>query len=53
MQWKGNLPKRITIKRVNRNHGLGLQEVRGEHDEADAIAIGDWWWKKIHPKLSL
>jgi len=40
LEWKGNLPKAITTKKINRIYGLELNPTGTDSDEADAIAIG-------------
>lgn len=37
-KWKGNVPKRITQKRVKKHWG-----VKVEGDEGDAVGLGDWY----------
>jgi hypothetical protein len=39
-EWKGNLPKRITLRKINGLFGLGLTDKRGDNDIGDAIGIG-------------
>lgn len=40
-QWKGNLPKHLTIKRVNQR--FDTQLTMADNNEADAIGIGAFW----------
>lgn len=44
--WKGQLPKQLTTKRVNKKYKLSLNWMNKENNEADAIALGDWWITK-------
>ena len=40
--WKGSVPKHITLKRIQRAWGW-----RGmDHNIADAVGIGDWYIRK-------
>lgn len=41
-RWKGQVPKTVTIQRIRRRYGW----MGNDHNEADAIGIGDWWWRK-------
>lgn len=41
LEWKGNLPKEVTTRKVNETHGLELMSTGTDSDKADAIAIGD------------
>ena len=43
--WKGTLPKRIIIDRVNEECGLHLRAK--DHDEAEAIGLGRWFWESL------
>ena len=45
IQWKGTLPKRIIIDRVNERFGLHLKAK--DHDKAEAIGIGQWFWESL------
>lgn len=41
--WKGQVPKEITQMRVKKHWGwLG-----SDHNEADAVGIGDWYYRKV------
>lgn len=41
-RWKGQTPKKITQMRVRRVWGWE----GADHNEADAVGIGDWWIRK-------
>lgn len=41
-QWKGNVPKEVTIDRVLRDYGIAVRD----HNIADAIGIGRWYFKE-------
>jgi len=41
-KWKGNLPKKITQKRIRTRWGWEGKN----HNEADAVGIGDWYIRK-------
>lgn len=43
-QWKGNVPKHITQKRIARHWGVTEFD---STDESDAIGIGDYWIRKV------
>lgn len=43
--WKGTLPKHITRRRIKRHWNIETQEI--DHNEADAIGIGDWYFRKF------
>jgi Holliday junction resolvasome RuvABC endonuclease subunit len=43
-QWKGNLKKHVTAKRIKRSWGVVCAE--GEDDETDAVGIGDYYLRK-------
>jgi hypothetical protein len=53
-QWKGQLPKKVTLARCNKQFKLGLKDK--DHDIADAIMLGAWWFMKarmeVEPGLS-
>ncbi len=47
MQWKGQVPKAVTLRRVARHFpSVGLGDLR--HDVVDAIGIGLWRVKRGH-----
>ena len=41
-QWKGNLPKALTTKRVNKKYGTSFKASNKTHNIADAVGIGDY-----------
>lgn len=41
-RWKGQVPKEVTQQRVRRYWGWSGTD----HNEADAVGIGDWWVRK-------
>lgn len=43
-KWKGQTPKSVTQMRVRRHWGWDGKD----HNEADAVGIGDWWIRKKH-----
>lgn len=44
-QWKGNLPKTVTEKRVKRRWRRAIGKNKMDHNVVDAIGIGTWWIK--------
>ena len=41
-QWKGQVPKEVTIRRIRKHWGWTGRD----HNEADAVGIGDWYLRK-------
>jgi hypothetical protein len=48
-QWKGQVPKKITQKRIIKRYGSWRDLSRMNHDEMDAIALADWAYAKKEP----
>jgi len=47
--WKGQLPKQLTTKRVNQKYGTKFNWRTKQHNIADAVALGDWYLTKRKP----
>lgn len=41
-RWKGTVPKAVTARRIQR----AWNWTGSDHNEADAVGIGDWWLRK-------
>jgi Holliday junction resolvasome RuvABC endonuclease subunit len=46
IDWKGSMPKKTIVNRVNTAYGLSFRNVQGDNDIAEAIAIGAWYCKR-------
>lgn len=45
-KWKGTVPKKITQRRILKHWGISMDDVE-DHNEMDAVGIGDWYFRKF------